>query len=49
MILPIDDAQTCRPIGLDRRQLGLARKEGGIVDLGNMRKRVAFQYKITSK
>ena len=26
-ILPIDDARACRPIGLDRRQLGLVREK----------------------
>ena len=39
-ILPMDGAHYCRPIGIDRRQHGLAREEGQIVKHGNMRKRV---------
>ena len=35
-------------VGLDRRQIGLARKEGGIVDHENMRKKeVTFGEKIS--
>ena len=41
-ILPIDGAKVCKPIGLDRRQLGLVREEGQFVDIGNMRKKVYF-------
>ena len=35
-ILPIDGGHTCRPNSLDRRQLGLVRGEGHIVDLENI-------------
>ena len=41
-ILPIDGAKVCKPIGLDRRQLGLVREEGQFVDIGNMRKKGIF-------
>ena len=37
MILPTDGARACRPIGLDRRQLGL--EDGHIVDHGDMKER----------
>ena len=36
MILPIDGARACQQIGLDRRQLGLVRKDGKIVDNGKI-------------
>ena len=39
-ILPTDGARACRPIGLDRRQLGMEREEGEIVDHGNMKERL---------
>ena len=39
-ILPTDGAQACRPIGLDRRQLGMIREEGTIVDYENMKERL---------
>ena len=38
--MPPDSSTACRPIGLDRRQLGLAREEGQIVILESIIKRV---------
>ena len=39
-ILPTDGAKACRPMDLDRRQLGLVREGGEIGDKGNMKYRV---------
>ena len=39
-ILPTDGARAWRPIGLDRRQIGLVREEGQIVEYENMEERV---------
>ena len=44
--MPMDVGQPCKPIGLDMRRLGLARKDRQIVDLGNMMKRVATFAKV---
>ena len=38
--MPTDGAIACRPIGLDRIQLGLVREEGKIVNHGNMKEKV---------
>jgi hypothetical protein len=49
-ILPIDGGHTCRPNSLDRRQLGLVRGEGHIVDLENIfKKKIAIFGKIKKK
>ena len=39
-ILPTDGARACKPNCLDKRQLGLVREEGEMVDHGNMKERV---------
>ena len=38
-ILPIDGAQACRPMGQDRRQLGLEREGVHIMNQGNRKKK----------
>ena len=38
MILPIDGAQACRPISINRKKLEVVREEGKIVNHGNIRK-----------
>ena len=40
--LPQDGRRAFRPISLDRRQLGLVREEGQIVDHGNMNERLVI-------
>ena len=45
-IVPIDGAQAFKPIGLDRKQLGLEREEGKIVDHRNLMKREATLAKL---
>ena len=46
-ILPTDVTRACKHISLDKRQLGLVREEGQIVDHGNMKERVGKTYTLS--